>query len=249
VSPADQTAEAELAPPPPGGRGGALDPELVVLAPPPQTQRMAALTVMAAAVVALMALAFSLVGDMAYALHAEQPRDLGSATTLDPKSLASNTFVRMSGVPTVARAVQFRQGFGTVHRVFAPAGQHTVYVRVQERGGESFVRSEFTGRLVTFGELGPRYAELAKVMQQQHMPVSSETGLPLELGHRPALSCVRRPRCVLHRALVQATALGRGGTHSALRRSRAAIGPASLSGATQNPRSASALQGSWRQLT
>jgi hypothetical protein len=179
VSPADQTAEAELAPPPPGGRGGALDPELVVLAPPPQTQRMAALTVMAAAVVALMALAFSLVGDMAYALHAEQPRDLGSATTLDPKSLASNTFVRMSGVPTVARAVQFRQGFGTVHRVFAPAGQHTVYVRVQERGGESFVRSEFTGRLVTFGELGPRYAELAKVMQQQHMPVSSETYLLL----------------------------------------------------------------------
>jgi hypothetical protein len=184
VRPVDPTAEAELTPQPDGGQEGELDPELVVLAPPPQAQRLLALTVMAAAVVALLALVAGLRSDMAYALAGAQPQDLGTVSAVAAAELRSNAYVQLSGVPTVARTVEFRQGFGTVHRVFPLAGQTLVYVGLQERGGESFVRSEFTGRLVTFGELGARYSELARVMQQAHMPVSSETFLLL-VDERP----------------------------------------------------------------
>jgi len=131
-----------------------------------------------------MALVAGLRSDMHYALGEAQPLNLGAVTAIAPQRLTSNSYVQLSGVPTIARTLQFRQGFGTVHRVFPLAGQSTVYVSVQERGGESFVRSEFTGRLVTFGELGPRYAELSRVMLQAHMPVSSETYLLL-VDERP----------------------------------------------------------------
>lgn len=157
-----------------------LDPELLALDAPPQGQRLAALTVMAAAVVAVMALILSLRGDLIYALSRTQPVDLGEVQSLDPSKLASNSYVHVKGIPTVAHAVRFTRGLGTHYRVFPLAGQRAIYVQIEDTGGESFVRAEFSGRLVTFNELGGRYSDLARVMQRDAgLPVTSDSFLLL----------------------------------------------------------------------
>ena len=175
----DDAAPAQL----PSGKDGAparapeaLDPELVVIAAPPQAQRVAALTIMAAAVVAAMALLVSLRSDIAYALNRTAPVDLGQVRDLEPSTLSSNSYVRLAGTPTIGRSVGFARGLGTHYRVFPLAGQRTVYVQVRDTGGESFVRGAYSGRLVTFDELGGRYAELTRVMHRDAgLPVSGES--------------------------------------------------------------------------
>ena len=176
----DDTAPTQLPPPSapglPGHEPEALDPELLAIHAPPQGQRVAALTVMAAAVVAAMALLVSLRGDMAYALSRPQPTDLAHVRDIEPSKLTSNTFVRLTGTPTVGHAIGFTRGMGTRFRIFPLAGQRTIYVQVQDNGGESFVRSEYSGRLVTFDGMGGRYAELARVMNREaKLPVTSES--------------------------------------------------------------------------
>lgn len=183
MPPADRTAPAELRPTPSGvprERPDGIDPELVALQAPPQGQRIAALTVMAAAVVAAMAMVLTLRADLSYSLSAKQATDLGDVQALEARDLESNTYVRVEGIPTVARAVGFSRGMGSRYRVFPLAGQRTIYVQVEDDGGESFARSEFTGRLVTFNDLGGRYSELARTLQRDlHLPVNGESFLLL----------------------------------------------------------------------
>jgi hypothetical protein len=127
---------------------------------------------MAAAVVAALALVISLLGEMGYALSRSKPVDLGDVRQLEPSALVSNSYVHVKGIPTVARAVRFTRGMGTPYRIFPLSGQRNVFVQIEDTGGESFVRSEFSGRLVSFDDLGRRYDDLAKVMQR-------DTGLPV----------------------------------------------------------------------
>jgi hypothetical protein len=133
---------------------------------------MAVLTVMAAAVVAAMALVMALRRDISYALASDRVVELGDVQSLHANSLVSNSYVRISGMPSVARSVGFSKWLGARYRVFPLAGQRNVYVQVEDDGGETFVRTEFTGRLVSFGDLGNRYAGLTRVMRQ-------EAGLPV----------------------------------------------------------------------
>ncbi len=157
-----------------------LDPELVALHAPPQGQRLMALTVMAAAVVAALALMLSLRSDLRYALADAQPTDLGRADQVDISHLVPNSYVRIEGLPTLARAVRFSRGPGSSYRVFALAGQRQIYVQVADGDSATFARSEYTGRLVTFGDLGGRYAELSRYLRSDlHLPVTQESFLIL----------------------------------------------------------------------
>jgi hypothetical protein len=178
----DDTASTQLPPGRPAGtapEAEALDPELLAIHAPPHVQRLTTLTIMAAAVVAAMALLVSLRRDMAYALSQTQLTELAHVRQLEPSALISNSYVRIMGTPTLAHAVGFRRGFGTRYRVFPLAGQRNLYVQVPDAGGESFVRSEYSGRLVTFDDLGGRYAELARVMQREKLPITGESFLLL----------------------------------------------------------------------
>lgn len=185
----DPTAPAELGPevPEPGSaaEGAALDPELLALAAPPRTQRLAALTVMAAAVVAMLALILSLRGEMAYALQSNRPVDLGPARKLAPSRVTPNQYVRLSGVPGIARAVRFRRGLGATYQIFPLVEQHGVFVQAPDTGGESFVQAEYTGRLTTFGSLGRRYAQLAETMREEAGLTVNDESLVLLLGEQP----------------------------------------------------------------
>lgn len=180
MSHAGRTTPADLGPTPSEDAGVELDQELIALHAPPKAQRLVTLTVMAAAVFSALALLVSLRGDMGYALSKPQPVDLGDARTLSLSDLKSNSYVHVVGIPTVARAVRFTQGLGTQYRVFPLSGQPKIYVKIEDRGGESFVRSEFSGRLVSFQDLGGRYAELATSMQRDAgLPVTADSYLLL----------------------------------------------------------------------
>jgi hypothetical protein len=162
-----------------------LDPELLALAAPPQAQRLAALTVMAAAVVAMAALVVSLRGDIAYTLASSMPQALGQADKVAPADLVPNTYVSLAGVPTIARAVRFRRGLGSAYLLLPLAGKSGIFVQVPDTGGEAFVRSEYTGRLTTFGSLGRRYTQLAEVMRDEAGLSVGDDSLVLLVGERP----------------------------------------------------------------
>lgn len=185
----DPTAPADLAPnSAPASVDGQqpIDPELVALTAPPQGQRIAALTVMAAAVVAMMALLISLRGDMAYTLAAATPTELGSIHNVAVSQLVPNSYVRLSGVPAVARAVRFRRGLGSAYVILPLAGQRSVFVQLPDGTADDFVRSSYSGRLVRLGDLGRRYAQLATVMQRDaELPVTEESFVLL-VGEQPA---------------------------------------------------------------
>jgi hypothetical protein len=184
----DPTAPADLSPESAPGDApveSPLDPELLALAAPPQAQRWTALTVMAAAVVAMLALLISLRHDMLYALAVRTPVELGDVRNVVPSQLSSNSYVSLSAVPTIARAVRFRRGLGSSYVVFPLSGQRTIYVQMPDDGGEGFVHAEYSGRLVTFANLGGRYAQLAKVMREETgLPVTGESFLLLA-GEQP----------------------------------------------------------------
>ena len=187
----DPTAPAELQPasPDPGAAVGEvekLDPELLALAAPPQAQRLAALTVMAAAVVAMAALVFSLRSEMAYTFAERAPQVLGAADKLVPSQLTPNTYVSLTGVPTIARAVRFRRGLGSAYLLLPLAGKSGIFIQAPDTGGEAFVRAEYTGRLTTFGSLGRRYAQLAQVMREQAGLAVGDDSLVLMLDERPS---------------------------------------------------------------
>lgn len=165
-------------------RGGsdrdAVDPELLALPAPPRGRRLATLVVMALVVVAAMSLVVSLRHDLAYFFSSAETIDLGDVGAIDPARLEPNSHVRISGTPMMSRAVRYRRVLtGGRYVVFPLAGQRTVYVQVEDRG-DALARSEFSGRLVTFGQLGGRMSTVRGYLGDElGLPVSGESFLIL----------------------------------------------------------------------
>jgi hypothetical protein len=160
----------------PGGARDDVDPELLALPAPPQGRRNATLVLMAVVVVASIALATSLRFDLAYFFASGQAADLGDVARLDPGALSSNSFVRIAGTPTAAATVRYRRIVtGESYVVFPLAGQRTVYVHMPESLARSG-RTEFSGRLVTFGQLGGRMRGVQRYLAgAMEAPASAES--------------------------------------------------------------------------
>lgn len=156
----------------------AVDPELLALPEPPRWRRLATLVLMALVVVAASALAFSLRHDVAYFFSSPETVDLGDVRSIDPARLEPNTHVRIQGTPMVSRAVRYQRVLtGGRYIVFPLAGQRTVYVQVEDRE-DAIGRHEFSGRLVTFGQLGGRMTGVRSYLGEQlDLPVSPESFL------------------------------------------------------------------------
>lgn len=133
---------------------------------------------MAFVVVASIALASSLRFDLAYFFASGRAIDLGDIGRLDPGSLAPNTFVRIAGTPTAAATVRYQRTVtGERYVVFPLAGQRTLYVHMPEDLARSG-RTEFSGRLVTFGQLGSRMRSVQHYLAgPMGMTASSESFL------------------------------------------------------------------------
>lgn len=157
----------------------AVDPELLELPSPPQGRRFLTLVLMAFVVVGSAVLALSLRHDLAYFFASSDTADLGAAVDVDPAELQSNTMVSVGGNPMLSRAVRYRQVLsGSEYVVFPLAGQRTVYVRVPD-APDALTRSEFSGRLVTFGQLGSRVGGVQGSLAGLGLPVSDDSFLVL----------------------------------------------------------------------
>ena len=179
MKPVDQTAElAAHAPDAPG----AVDEELLALPGPPRGRRLLAMTLMAAVVVGAMALLTSVRTEIAYFFASDKVQDLGQVTALVPAELTPNRFVRVRGTPMLSRMVRFEQGLSSTEYVAFPlAGQRNVFVQVRAEAfadPELAARGTFSGRLVTFGQLGARVGEVrAYLSQAMGVPVTAESFL------------------------------------------------------------------------
>lgn len=167
----------------PGGPGSPtpataddVDPELIALPAPPSTRRHATLVLMAIVVVASIALATSLRFDLAYFFASGRAANLGDVGQVDPGALEPNSFVRVAGTPTAAATVRYRRIVtGETYVVFPLAGQRTVYVHMPESLARSG-RTEFAGRLVTFGQLGGRMRGVQQYLAgAMDLPASAES--------------------------------------------------------------------------
>ena len=161
-----------------------VDPELVALAAPPKGRRLATMTVMALTVVASLGLIGALRTDIVYFFAPATATDVGEVTALDPATLTPNTFVRVAGTPSAAHTVRYTKLLGTTtYAVFPLAGQRDVFVQVPVTDAETernLARREYSGRLVTFGQLGGRFGEVREYLgETMGVPVSSESFLIL----------------------------------------------------------------------
>lgn len=168
----ENTADPGIA----GADRDAVDPELLALPAPPKGRRFATLVVMALVVVAAMALTVSLRHDLAYFFASSQTVDLGDVRDVDPARLTPNSHVRVEGTPMMSRAVRYRRVLtGGEYVVFPLAGQRTVYVQVEDRD-DAIARNEFSGRLVTFSQLGGRMSAVRGYLgQEMRLPVSGDS--------------------------------------------------------------------------
>ena len=139
-------------------------------------RRVGTLALMALVVVVAMGLALSLRHDVGYFFAPATVTDLGDIQRLDPAHLSTNTFVRVSGMPTAASAVRYRRVVtGESYEVFPLAGQRAVFVHVPASAAMAG-RTEFSGRLVTFGQLGGRMRPIREYFEHQMgMPVTAES--------------------------------------------------------------------------
>lgn len=160
------------------------DPELIALPAPPRGRRYATMTLMAFVVVVASALGLSLRADIAYYFSSTHAVDLGAATEIAPATLVGNAFVRIHGTPMASKTVHFQRVLGNdAYAVFPLAGQRTIFVQVPEDDPDQtrrLARGEFSGRLVTFGQLGGRFASVREYLRDtMGIPVSSESYLLL----------------------------------------------------------------------
>ncbi len=152
-----------------------MDEAFLELPAPPQGRRLFTLGLMAMVVVGSAALGLSVRREIAYFFSSAPTIDLGDATSVDPAGLETNVQVRVAGTPMLSRAVRYRRVLtGSRGVVFPLAGQRTIYVHTED-SADALARSEFTGRLVTFGELGDRTGMVEGYLR-------SDLGLPVSSG-------------------------------------------------------------------
>lgn len=183
----NHTAEPDLPAIPAAGGAPELtregvDPELATLGAPPRGRRYATMTIMAMVVAASLALIAVLQADVSYYFAPSQAVELGPATEIDPAALTANSFVTVSGTPMASGTVHYsRMLTDAQYAVFPLAGQRNVFVQVPVEDlarSRQMARREFSGRLVTFGQLGGRFSAVRGYLSQQMgMPVSSESFL------------------------------------------------------------------------
>ena len=166
------------------GTADAVDPELLDLPAPPRGRRFIAMTLMALVVVASLGMLASLRGDIGYYFATPTAIDLGDVGGVDPAALTPNTYVTVRGTPMASNTVHYQRVLsGDAYAVFPLAGQRNIFVQLpveDAHQARTLARSEWSGRLVTFGQLGGRFSTIRGYLHEtMGMPVSSESFLLL----------------------------------------------------------------------
>lgn len=158
----------------------AVDEQLLALPAPPRGRRLIAMSCMAATVAAALGLVAQLRLDIQYFLSSERAVDLGNVNSLDLSVLEPNVYVRVRGTPMLSRMVHYERALsGVSYAVFPLAGQRQVFVQVPDAAVDDPTRAaqgEFSGRLMTFGQLGGRFGAVRQYFAHDlGLPVTAES--------------------------------------------------------------------------
>jgi hypothetical protein len=178
-----------------------LDPELLSLPDPPRSGRTLTMAILALAAVSALAMTFALRRDVAYALapilgHARSAAaDVGDLRLATPDVLSAheNRFVRGDAMLGAAGGIRYERVLvADSFRTLPVAGRGDVWVDVRVPSGQENGRWEpprtFAGRLVRFGEAGPRHRGIADAIASvTHERVPTSAWLVVD-GEEPASS-------------------------------------------------------------
>jgi hypothetical protein len=158
----------------------AVDQELAALPGPPRGRRLLSMASMIAVVVVAMGLLVHLREDVAYSFAEARTTDLGEVNAIELSELETNRYVRVRGTPMLSRMVRFERAIsGQQYAVFPLAGQRQIFVQVPVEALSDPARAaqgEFSGRLLTFGQLGGRFRVVREYLSRDlGMPVTVES--------------------------------------------------------------------------
>lgn len=148
------------------------DEELLALPAPPRRAKRIAIAILFASTCASLAFAWTLRHDARYAFVSDSARDVGD---LAAWSGNDGGFVLARGNVSAARAIRYdralTEGSFRLCPVWANGERAPVWVEVRLPEGVDAARfippDSFEGRLVRFGEAGPRYRGIADAVRRQ----------------------------------------------------------------------------------
>ena len=143
------------------------DPELLALPAPNLGERRFTIVLMVATMLASIAMAWALRGEVTYALTAPAPAELGDLAHATPGGELANRYVRASGLLGSAGAIRYERPMeGDSFRLAPIAGNPAVWVEIRVPEGMEGPKfappTSFVGRLVPFRDAGVRHAGLVK---------------------------------------------------------------------------------------
>jgi hypothetical protein len=177
-----------------------LDPELLSLPDPPRSGRTLTVAVLVLAAVSALAMTFALRRDVAYALapllgHEGVAADVGDLRLASPELLNANEnrFVRGDAMLGAAGGIRYERPLvADSFRTLPVAGRGDLWVDLRVPAGQENGRWEpprtFAGRLVRFGDAGPRHRGIAgAIAGVTHERVPASAWLMVD-GEEPASS-------------------------------------------------------------
>jgi hypothetical protein len=143
------------------------DQDLIALPAPPRQERVLTVVLMLATAVASLAMLWALRGEVAYALSARAPLELGELGQAAPTAGLKNRYVRATGLLSSGRAIRYERPMeGDSFRLAPLASNPGVWVEIRVPEGMEGPKfappTTFVGRLVPFSEAGIRHVGLAQ---------------------------------------------------------------------------------------
>jgi len=171
--------------------GPAPDPELEALPEPRRPGRRLTLASLVVTASAALLMAFSLLGEVRYALRSGSPHELGNLVSFDAASAEKNSWVHGEALLSTTSAIRYDRPMETdTYRLAPVAGNAGLWVQVRVPAGlegPSFVPpTSFVGRLVPVSEAGLRYAGLPEAVANASSSRIPERAFLLVDGEAPS---------------------------------------------------------------
>ena len=187
MSPHPPAAEMALT----GPGEGTTDPELEALPEPRRPGRRLTLASLALTACAALLMAFSLFGEVRYALRSGSPRELGNLVAFDAASVEKNSWVHGEALLSTAGAIRYGRPMETdTYRLAPVSGNDRLWVQVRVPAGLEGPRfvppTSFVGRLVPVSEAGLRYAGLPAAVANASSSRMPEQAYLLVDGEAPS---------------------------------------------------------------
>jgi hypothetical protein len=167
------------------------DRELAELPPPRRPWRRATLFTLGLGALSSLALALSVLPDVAYALRSGTPRDLGDLTSARIEPGASESWVHGEGQLSVTRAIRYARPLEhDTYRLASVEGNPKVWVQIRvpanEEGPRFVPPDSFVGRLIPMSKLGIRQRGLRDAVGETGLARPSDDAWLLLDGESPA---------------------------------------------------------------